>query len=93
MICPHCEFTVTRKNGKDRHGNQRYICPNCGKTFSRATAVTHDNTSRITALERRADHQKRQFDEQQRAMIALDDQLCKTFKWYKSIFPEEDIPF
>lgn len=33
MNCPTCQ-SETRKFGKDRHGNQRYQCLECRKTFS-----------------------------------------------------------
>ncbi len=31
--CEHCQSTNVIKNGKDRNGNQRYLCKRCGKTF------------------------------------------------------------
>jgi len=33
MNCPNCE-SQTKKNGKDRNGNQRFKCLACGKRFS-----------------------------------------------------------
>jgi len=33
MTCAHCECENTKKHGKDRHGNPRYKCKDCGKTF------------------------------------------------------------
>ena len=32
MKCPHCESEKRVKNGKSRHGNQRFLCRACGKT-------------------------------------------------------------
>ncbi len=31
--CRHCDSTDLVKNGKTRHGNQRCLCHNCGKTL------------------------------------------------------------
>ena len=33
MIAPSCTHTATKFHGKDRHGNQRYRCILCGKTW------------------------------------------------------------
>lgn len=33
MNCPNCD-SLTKKNGKDRNGNQRFKCLACGKRFS-----------------------------------------------------------
>ncbi len=33
MNCLHCESEHCVKNGKSRHGNQRWICHGCRKTF------------------------------------------------------------
>jgi transposase-like protein/IS1 family transposase len=33
MNCPNCN-KLSKKNGKDRHGNQRFKCLSCGKRFS-----------------------------------------------------------
>jgi len=33
MNCPHCEH-LSKKDGKDRHGDQRFKCTACGKRFS-----------------------------------------------------------
>ncbi|MDQ3332281.1 MAG: hypothetical protein M3552_16795 [Planctomycetota bacterium] len=33
MTCSHCECENIKKHGKDRDGNQRYRCCECGKTF------------------------------------------------------------
>jgi transposase-like protein/IS1 family transposase len=32
VTCAHCECENTKKHGKDRDGNQRYRCRDCGKT-------------------------------------------------------------
>jgi transposase-like protein/IS1 family transposase len=32
MNCPNCNL-ITKKNGKDRNGNQRFRCLNCNKTY------------------------------------------------------------
>ncbi len=34
FACRHCGSVNFVKNGKDRHGHTRYICKDCGKTFS-----------------------------------------------------------
>src|SRR5438105_10400338 len=34
MNCSSCESTNSKRFGKDRKGNQRYRCLDCGKTFS-----------------------------------------------------------
>jgi transposase-like protein len=31
--CPSCQSSKIRKNGKSRHGHQRYVCVDCKKTF------------------------------------------------------------
>lgn len=41
MQCPTCQ-SEARKFGKDRHGNQRYQCLTCRKTFSDAPAKALD---------------------------------------------------
>ncbi len=33
VTCSHCECENIKKHGKDRDGNQRYRCCECGKTF------------------------------------------------------------
>jgi transposase-like protein/IS1 family transposase len=33
MIAPACDHSEYRTNGKDRHGNQRFRCKMCGKTW------------------------------------------------------------
>ncbi|MBI3861027.1 MAG: IS1 family transposase [Planctomycetia bacterium] len=33
MVCPSCSGENCKRNGKDRDGNQRYICRDCKKTF------------------------------------------------------------
>lgn len=38
-LCPRCGSTHKVKNGHDKHGNQRYTCKNCGKSFSSITGT------------------------------------------------------
>lgn len=38
--CAHCGSVKFVKNGKDRKGNTRYICRDCGKTFTSLTNTT-----------------------------------------------------
>jgi len=33
MNCPHCS-AISRKDGRDRHGNQRFKCSRCAKRYS-----------------------------------------------------------
>ncbi|MGC1274024.1 MAG: IS1 family transposase [Planctomycetaceae bacterium] len=33
MTCAHCECENTKKHGKDRYGNPRFRCRECGRTF------------------------------------------------------------
>ena len=35
--CPFCDSSNFKKNGKYKNGNQKYICKDCGKTFSDST--------------------------------------------------------
>lgn len=39
-MCVHCGSTHFVKNGKDRKGNVRYICRDCGKSFTALTDTT-----------------------------------------------------
>lgn len=34
MIAPACRHERTKRHGKDRNGNQRFRCLDCGKTWS-----------------------------------------------------------
>lgn len=34
MIVISCQHTNKKKNGRDRNGNQRFLCLDCGKTFA-----------------------------------------------------------
>lgn len=43
-FCKHCGSTSFVKNGKDRHGHTRYICKDCGKTFSDTTNTVVSGT-------------------------------------------------
>jgi transposase-like protein/IS1 family transposase len=38
MIVISCQHESKKKNGKDRNGNQRFLCLTCGKTFAEETA-------------------------------------------------------
>lgn len=33
MVCPKCGCTEAKRNGLDRHGNQRYKCKGCGSRY------------------------------------------------------------
>ena len=33
VVCPHCEGTKVKKNGKKANGNQNFYCHPCGKQF------------------------------------------------------------
>ena len=37
--CPHCGHEYIIKYGKDKNGNQRYLCKHCHKTFSPMTGT------------------------------------------------------
>lgn len=43
MTCPTCK-SPAKKFGKDRHGEQRYRCLSCGKTFQAPKVKTLDNS-------------------------------------------------
>ncbi|WP_350455088.1 IS1/IS1595 family N-terminal zinc-binding domain-containing protein [Slackia heliotrinireducens] len=43
--CPYCEGS-TKRFGKTRAGSQRWRCPECGATFTRAI----DNTAKLLQL-------------------------------------------
>lgn len=47
MICITCQHESRKKNGKDRNGNQRFLCLTCGKTFAEECAKPLGNM-RIT---------------------------------------------
>ena len=36
-VCPHCHSSHIIKYGKDKHGNQRFYCKECHKSFSPMT--------------------------------------------------------
>ena len=38
-FCPHCGHDHIIKYGKDKNGNQRYLCKYCHKTFSPMTGT------------------------------------------------------
>lgn len=37
-VCPHCQDNKIIKNGHAKNGRQRYLCVNCGKSFTHATS-------------------------------------------------------
>lgn len=43
-ICVHCGSTHFVKNGKDHKGNSRYLCRECGKSFTALTNTTLNGT-------------------------------------------------
>ena len=45
MKCEHCGHEHVAKFGKDRHGNQRFRCKSCGKTFTERHALSGRQTS------------------------------------------------
>lgn len=45
-FCPYCGSTYIKKNGKSKIGNQRYICNECGRTFTK-TKNTLFNSSKV----------------------------------------------
>ena len=45
MKCRHCGSEKTRRNGKNR-GIQRYICKDCGRTFSERDPAFSKDTKR-----------------------------------------------
>ena len=42
MNCPNCN-SLPKKHGKDRHGNQRFRCLACGKTFTETERLENRN--------------------------------------------------
>jgi len=50
MNCPECNSDKTKKNGKDRHGVQRYICLACRTTFDEKERLEGKNLSIDKAL-------------------------------------------
>lgn len=47
MIAPICSHSERRANGKDRHGNTRYRCKLCGKTWVEVQPVKALGTMRL----------------------------------------------
>ena len=45
-VCKTCGSHEIVKYGKDRNGNQRYICRDCGKTFTLSTDTVITNTKK-----------------------------------------------
>jgi transposase-like protein len=37
--CPACQQPATKRNGRDRHGRQKYACGGCRRTFTEDTAA------------------------------------------------------
>ncbi len=52
MKCPNCGGKRLVKNGKSRHGNQRWKCQDCGKTFGEYDRRKVDAQIREVALEK-----------------------------------------
>jgi transposase-like protein/IS1 family transposase len=50
MNCPECNSDKTKKNGKDRKGNQRFICLACEKTFDTKDRIEGKNLAIDKAL-------------------------------------------
>lgn len=44
IFCPFCGLVDVRKFGKDRHGRQRYHCPDCDRTFGRRTRTVRSGS-------------------------------------------------
>lgn len=55
LICPNCSSIKFVKNGKSRHGNQRYRCKDCGDTFGEVDHRAVDPTLKEAALRAYAD--------------------------------------
>src|SRR5713226_4808674 len=36
--CPHCQQFVATRDGRDRHGRQRFTCAPCGRDFTLRSA-------------------------------------------------------
>jgi transposase-like protein len=32
--CPHCQQSIATRDGRDRHGRQRFACSGCGRDFT-----------------------------------------------------------
>ena len=50
MKCTHCESDRLVKNGTSRHGNQRWLCRQCGKTFGECDRRKVSPEKRASAL-------------------------------------------
>ena len=51
MTCKHCESKQVVMNGRSRHGNQRWLCRQCGKTFGESDKRRVDPQKRSSALQ------------------------------------------
>ena len=34
LTCPHCQQSIATRDGRDRHGRQRFACSACGRDFT-----------------------------------------------------------
>ena len=49
-VCPRCSSTSVVKNGKDRNGDQRFMCRGCNRTFTFRTDTFLACSKRKTAV-------------------------------------------
>jgi transposase-like protein len=50
MKCPHCQQEKVVKNGRSRHGRQRWLCRDCRRTFGEGDLRRHPETTQQQAL-------------------------------------------
>ena len=50
LTCPRCQGSHIRKNGRSRHGHQRYVCVSCKATFGQEDHRRVDPALREDAL-------------------------------------------
>ncbi len=50
MKCQHCGSDLAVKNGRSRHGKQRWLCRECGKTFGESDGRRVEPDKRESAL-------------------------------------------
>ncbi len=72
--CPKCHSTNYRKKGKNRLGVSRFVCKNCGKTYSILTETPLENTQYkwnvwVTVLEKMLTNQ---------SILSIQQYLIKT---------------
>lgn len=48
--CVHCGSVAFIKNGKDRKGNSRYLCKDCGKSFTALTNTALNGTHKSASV-------------------------------------------